>query len=341
MAEPTRQQWQRLYELAIELKEMAPWNWMSEVDLFGLQNPRDGQLGFVSIMGELGEHLALALYRGPKGLAGFWSVAEDMDFELYPDISQVPHLQAAFEDRNILTDQDRKLIKALGLKFRGRQSWPMFRSYRPGYFPWYLEADEVHFLTLAMEQALEIAPRFKADPDYLRPEDPDAYLIRVPHETPGGLVWEDRATSVSFPDEPAISIPMDSRVLQHLAGLAPSGTTLEVDVSLLHIRIGERGERPIAPWLLMVVEAASGMVLGSKLMTVDGGSLEELWGSVPLELAVILARIDLVPRYVQVTSQLVGGLVNTLGEELGFEVQRVRRLPALESARAFTTSRLF
>ena len=76
MVEPTRQQWQRLYELAIELKEMAPWNWMSEVDLFGLQNPQDGQLGFVSIMGELGEYFALALYRGPEGLAGFWSQPE-------------------------------------------------------------------------------------------------------------------------------------------------------------------------------------------------------------------------------------------------------------------------
>ena len=118
MAESTYAQWQRLYELAIELKEMAPWTWMSEMDLFGLQNPKDGQLGFVSIMGELGEHFALALYRGPKGLAGFWSVAEGKNLELYPDIFQVPHLQASFEDRSTLTDQDRQLIKALGFPLR-------------------------------------------------------------------------------------------------------------------------------------------------------------------------------------------------------------------------------
>ena len=48
---------------------------------------------------------------------------------------RVPQLQASFEDRNELRDKDRQVIKELGLKFRGRQAWPMFRSYRTGLCP--------------------------------------------------------------------------------------------------------------------------------------------------------------------------------------------------------------
>ena len=54
----------------------------------------------------------------------------------------VPQLQASFEDRSELHDKDRQVIKDLGLKFRGRQTWPLFRSYRAGFVPWHLDADE-------------------------------------------------------------------------------------------------------------------------------------------------------------------------------------------------------
>ena len=53
---------------------------MEDADLFGVQDPRTGGLGYGSFMGVLGEHLALALYRGSEGLAGFWRLYE-ADFE--------------------------------------------------------------------------------------------------------------------------------------------------------------------------------------------------------------------------------------------------------------------
>ncbi len=40
---------------------LAPWQWMTEVDLFGIEHPVTGELGFVSVMGQLGEHLAIAV----------------------------------------------------------------------------------------------------------------------------------------------------------------------------------------------------------------------------------------------------------------------------------------
>ena len=71
------------------------------------------------------------------------------------------------------------LIKQLGLTFRGRNAWPMFRDYRPGLAAWFVDGAQARFLIHALEQLLVIAPRFRADPTLL-PDDVERYLVRVP-----------------------------------------------------------------------------------------------------------------------------------------------------------------
>jgi len=105
---------------------------------------------------------------------------------------ETPMLQASFENRNELHKKDREIIKSLGLKFRGRYAWPMFRSYRPGYFPWFLTSEEARFLTWRLEQGLEMALRFRDDPSILEPPDKGSYLVRVPRKEGDAIIWEDQ-----------------------------------------------------------------------------------------------------------------------------------------------------
>ena len=163
-----------------EIRELAPWEYMYEDNIFGVQFPESGESGFVSVMGNLGEHLAIAVYEGKRGFEGFMTM-QRMGEMLTPDILlQIPQLQASFEDREMITSVDRKAIKELNLKFRGRQSWTQFRSYRPACFPWYLAAEEAQKLIHAPEQLLDVAPRFENDPDLLETSEKDGkYLVRV------------------------------------------------------------------------------------------------------------------------------------------------------------------
>ena len=71
---PTLEQWQRLYAAAAEVKALAPWQWMHEGDLFAVEDPASGRIGFVSIMGAVGEHFAVAVYLGGEGLRGFIAI---------------------------------------------------------------------------------------------------------------------------------------------------------------------------------------------------------------------------------------------------------------------------
>src|SRR5215218_2201925 len=183
---PGIREWRRLYESAVRIKEMSPWEWMTETDVFGVRSPETGELGFVSVMGLLGEHYAVNLYLGSEGIHGFLDLQEMGPFADPGDLIQVPQIQASFEDRVELDKRDREIIKDPGLKFRGRNAWPMFRSYCPSLLPWFLEAGEVRFLSCALEQLADVAPRFREDSSLLEPSGGDSYLLRVPRQEGGG-----------------------------------------------------------------------------------------------------------------------------------------------------------
>jgi len=59
-----------LYHLMAKVRALAPWTWMDETQLFGVQDPDTDEIGFVSLMGMAGEHFAVGVYRGARGLYG-------------------------------------------------------------------------------------------------------------------------------------------------------------------------------------------------------------------------------------------------------------------------------
>lgn len=336
-SKPNLAQKARLYEAAIAVKELAPWAWMTEEAVFGVQNPETGQIGFVSVMGTLGEHYAIAVYLGREGLDGFWKVHRgQMD---YPEeLLHVPHLQLSFENRNELTQKDRDEIKALELRFRGRHEWPMFRSYRPGYFPWYLEAEETQFLALVLEQLVDVAPRVRGNRRLLYVGAEDEYLVRVAEEAEGGRVWEDEIKEMPPVEPEPIPILMNAQVLEQLKSLPLSDTRIEVDLFLFPSGIGERGERPRSAFLLLVVEGNQGFVLGHEMFEPDP-TIEAMYGIVPVTLAALLAKMELMPKEVWVRTDILAQLLQPLAEGLAFAVKRSMRLPALDQAKEFMVRR--
>lgn len=330
--QPTREEWRRLYELAGEVKKLAPWEWMDEKDVFGVQNPESGELGFVSIMGMLGEHLAVALYLGAEGLYSLWAM-EEAGPSLSPDlILETPQLQASFEDRSVLAKEDREIIKSLGLKFRGRQAWPMFRSYGPGLWPWFVNSTEARFLSYALEQVLEVTPRVRDDPGLLATDDEEEYLVRVPREEQGHLIWEDQILHISPPPPKTVEFLMDEQILAALKRLRPGQTEIETDLFVFPAPVGPPGVRPQYGYVLMLVDSHTGMILGLELLNVET-TLEAMWARVPLTVARLLARAGILPKAFRVRSPLVYELLGPLAEELPSELEMAAELPYLEMAK--------
>jgi hypothetical protein len=280
----------------------------------------------------LGEHLALAVYLGSEGLEGFWRLEEGRGLE--PSfVLEVPQLQASWEDREALRQEDREVIKALGLKFRGRGVWPLFRSYVPGYFPWFVTPEEARFLTLVLEQGLEVTRRVKENRTLLAPLREGIYLVRTPEKQEEPLVWKDKWVEPPPPQPRPLLLAITEADLADLRGLPRQKMTVQVDLFLMPSPIKEKEDpRPYFPYNLMMVEARSGVILGTDLLA-PKPSLDALWAKVPEASLNVLRRLGSLPAEVSVRSERFYELLKPVADGLGIRLTRQRSLPALEQAR--------
>ena len=325
--------WRRLYELAAQIRALEPWLWMEETDLFGVEDPDSGDIGFVSVMGLLGEYRAVAVYPGAKTLADFWAMQSTTDQDALADIlTGIPHVHAAFGKKSELEPNEKRLVAQLGLAFKGANAWPRFLSFRPGWFPWMADAQEARWLTLALEQLLDVAPRIQKDRRLLGTGGPQhRYLIRVHSAEQAASVWQDTFKACP-PPATTVRITIPNASLDAVRALKPSGLTIELDVFPSFTKVGQPGERPQSPYMMLAVEPTSGFILGVELLAVEG-ALEDLWAQIPGKFLDMITRNQMRPASLALRSTSVLVVMEGLCKDLGVEIKPDPELRALAQAR--------
>ena len=328
---PSIQEWRDLYDAAMEFKKIECWNWMWDSDIFGVQNPVSGEIGYCCVMGRLGEHFALAVYLGTEGLEGYLKIQSE---EVNPYSSEALHLQkclmASFEDRELLRKEDLQVIKRLGLKFRGRNSWPFFRSYRPGYFPWYLTSEEAKYLTIALHQTIDVSLRFKNNPKMLTPSGKNQYLVRVPEKEKGGLRWRDEWLEPYPLEKVEITVkPINVNRLEKIKKtIFQYQGVWEIDFSYFPQPVKEKEERPYYPYAIFYVDHDSYFILNSYLE-----KPVKCISEFAEQFLKLIEEIKFLPQEVLVKRKEAFNLLKPVTSRLGIRLRNVKRLPALEQAR--------
>jgi len=333
---PSIQEWKDLYDATIEFKKIECWNWMWDSDLFGVQNPENGEIGYCCVMGGAGELFALTVYLDSEGLDGYLKMQSE---EYYPPHEDMLHLQkclmASFEDRKYLQKEDFQVIKKVGLKFSGPNSWPSFRSYRPGYHPWYLTSEEARYLTLCLQQTIGASLRFKDDSGLLTsPYKENHYLVRVAKKDKmtGSLSWEDKwlkplplekAEFIVEPINNADRLEKIKRRIPHRQGI------WEVDFFYYSQAIKEKEERPFYPYVTLWVEHDSGFILKHHLAK-PAECISQFQGQF-LKLA---EDVKSLPQEILVKKEETFKLLKSIASELGIKLIKVKRLSMLEEAQA-------
>ena len=327
----TLREWAPLYEAALEFKELACWEWMSDGDLFGVENPETGEIGYCCVLGGLGEVFALNVYLGSEGLASYWrlhnvserAIAEGTVADSGALLGSQFCLMASFEDRSDLHRNDLAVIRKLGLKFRGGKQWPMFRSYRPGFVPWFLTAPEARFLPIALCQAAQVTARLRDGPDSLEPPDGDAelYLVRVFEEG----TWTDRwRRPPSYEVRQPVALPDEMRLARIQRSNFPRKATWHAACVFLPMVI-EEGERPYYPFGFPVL-SDEGMALGMEL--IKPGEVEN---ALPDKFLGLVEKLKCVPKLVLAGGEDTFRLLEPIAGKLGFRIQKAERLPAIEA----------
>ena len=328
---PSLQDWQKLYEAAMEFKKITSWNWMWDSDIFGVQNPANDEIGYCCIMGRMGEHFALAVYLGTEGLDGYLKIQLG---EIPPDDFDVLHLQkclmASFEDRDFLQKPDLQVIKELGLKFRGPNSWLLFRSYQPGYHPWYLTSEETKYLTLALQQAVEVSLRFKKDQDMLTPLKENHYLVRVPKREGEGLRWRDQwLKPPPLEKVKIVAEPIDEVRLERIKKIASRQQGVwEIDFFYSPAPVREKEERPYYPYVFLWADHHSYFILSTHLARPSKYRSE-----FPEQFLNLMENIEFLPKEILITKEEMSKLLEPITSRLGINLKLVKRLTAIEEAK--------
>lgn len=325
--------WREVYELAVSVWQLEPWTFMDETDLFGVEEPETKQLGFVSVMGTLGEHRAVAVYQGAKGLYEFLSL-ESASGDLSPSrFLDMPQVQLSFEKRNALEPADRELLRRLNLPAFKGDAWPLVRTYRAACMPWFAEPDELRLLSAALSQLLALAPRIERDATSLRPATGSGVLIRARSGKGSSSKWDESFVAIRAPEPDRITVRIDPDLIEDVRDLPDADHVLEIDCFRTETVIAEAGKRPYFPYALLVCDAGSGLVLHADLLD-PTPSLIDMWAGAPERIARQLTNLGWIPQEIRVRDGILAQLMELIAPGFGFTVARASRLPSLDHAKA-------
>jgi hypothetical protein len=329
---------------------------MSDTDVFGVQNPKNQQIGYCCVLGELGEVFGLVVYLGTEGLEQHGKILSGKLRAGSPEMVYGQScLTAWFSNRNELDKIDIEIAKQAGFKPRGRSSWPQFRSFRPGYHPWFLTEDEARYLTLCLEQTRDVALRLKTNPKWLAATSKGHYRVRVTitnsettanQATPTG---DETGQQTLFPDSAqkqagqwldqwlkptplaqrsVASVPLDEVRLQRIKNASQAhASAWEID-GFFSMDAVDGDDRPYYPYMLLCVDHDSGFILSSALAN------PSTWESEFIE--AFLSGIEqskLFPEKLTLRKEDLRRLFEPSAAKLGIRLELTKKLAAVDHAK--------
>ena len=195
-----------LFDAALLFKKSKLWKKLTDTSLFAVQHA-DGEVGYCSVMGYIGELIALAVYPGTVGLESLRKLTERAPNESFIVTLERMHSQdcvmLSLENKADLSPRDIEAVRSYcarkGVVLRGRYAFPNFDRFQPGYERWYLEdeTDQQRMLE-GIHAALEVSRRLTDEmclPYSIGLEDGFLYERDIPLLIPtkDGFRWESHA----------------------------------------------------------------------------------------------------------------------------------------------------
>jgi hypothetical protein len=329
MTRQEKAQWQRLYALADRLDHLSPWEWMSVADCFGLLFHGVSEPCFVVFGGQP------KAFRHVRFLLG-WKAFYDLVTRLAEPAKQtatwlleIPMIELLFIADDLLFDHECALLAALDRAGEREGLTPIFRSILPGYHPWLPDKDERTILDAALYQAFGMAMRVESDGMLLKSRFPREVLMRTQDERGE---WHDAWSAVKEMADEEIEVRIAAKPLQTLTSKPLWPLTVQLDLVFTPLTIGPEGHRPQTAYVLLAVDAVSGMIIAEDLLHAAEG-IPQMWAKIPERLLEIFARLGGCPEAIEICSDRMANLLRPLGEFIPFRMIRRERLAMLEKAR--------
>jgi len=157
-----------LYEASFRYRQTKLWKKLYDTEMFAVQLS-NGETGYCTVMGNAGEHIALALYIGQNGWNSFEKLMNNNDFSpsgmfdifISHDCIQCELVCKADMPTDAL-EKVQAYAKANGISFRGKNSYPNFVRYAPYTAPCSLaDSQDQKFITEALLASIEVSEKLE------------------------------------------------------------------------------------------------------------------------------------------------------------------------------------
>ena len=268
---PSLEELNELYLKALIIRDGRFWEWMDEVDIFGVENPETGEIAYCSFMGALGEVFSLTAYLEVEGLQSYLNFQELAKNDPYAESLDIKDgyfmlkcLSISFEDREKMDKTDLDTIKELNLKIRGKKQWPQFRSHQPRHYPWHLTAAEVRFFTIVLDEAINVALACKEDKSILSTPEEFEILVRTRKVSDGKEYWVNSYREPEFFEKTYLSYGItDEIMLRNILKHARRTENIwEADTSLALAPVQDnKNQRPYFPSMFLLIDCSSELII--------------------------------------------------------------------------------
>jgi hypothetical protein len=321
--------WKELYETAIRFKEAAPWELLGDDEVFAVKDPGTGEIGYCTVLGWLGEMFALCVYRGDEGLAIYQKLQnQEIDPERDDFFAINNALMAEFTDRGRLDKEDLRIIKELGYKFRGAKAYPAFRSYLPGYAPWFLTESETVFLEFALRCSLDYFNQYDEDAVALKRKDPNQFLLYSPKSNGGETASFERQWFRPEPSPPPAlpHLAVDEIRLQKMKKtIAPSEAVWEAGFFYMPGGTVVDRDRPYWPRIVTVADKRSGLMLFSNAIDLKMCRFSALGEGI----LSTMEKRKICPAEIRVNDEVARKAFQPFADSLGIRLKTEKNLSAI------------
>lgn len=262
----TLEQWEELYDLAIEITKLKPWNAYWDMDLIAVETKKNEEPNFVSIMGKGGTCTGISVYRGMEGYSDFCQISND-DYNVPATfvMSDQNCITCYWGNRDEVDDDMYSIIKQLGLRFRGNGNWIYFKTFEKKSFPSLPNYGEVKMLIETYKGLIETLKHEeyqesifdKGDIIYTQKDEDNhwfSYTVPRPME----------------PERYNTILVNDSNLIDYFKNMDDTDLELAIDMDNMMVPTNDKGfERPINPLAYIVFDLRNDQILHFDLIHPD------------------------------------------------------------------------
>ncbi len=265
MNKATVSQWGKLYDIALDIKELRPWSKLKDTDIIAVTSPMSEETYYFSFMGINRERYGISCFIGRRGLDGFFSL-RDSGYNLQSELlCEQYSMIAYFGTQADITEEDAALIRDLKLYFPEDRDWLYFRSFEPGYVPWPLSLEEVLLLTDLFGELYAALRGLFADAPEI--DFSKQILLRRPCAESGGWVSETAPIPERRKEYQSIKLT-DELLMARLMKRPLVDAKLEFDIFYIMMPLDDKEyKKPFFPMMALLVDSPTGSLIEFEIFT--------------------------------------------------------------------------